>query len=149
MTVPVILHLLRRRRKKVVPLSTFRFLFETYHVERRTLKILEYLLLALRVLAILAIGLFFARPVLRPGWLFGRPGGARARVLIIDNSASMAARDRGVARLELAKRLAKSFVTHTDPADEVSLVVSHRESGGAGQRGDGRPAAAAGKDRGY
>lgn len=125
-TVPIILHLLRRRRKRIVELSTFRFLFETYHVERRTLKILEYLLLTLRVLAILMIGFFFARPVAQPGWLLG--GGARARVIILDTSASMAAQDQGVSRLELARRLARELVLQADPSDEFSIIDSNRQA---------------------
>ena len=46
---PLLLHLLTLRRLRTVELSTFRFLLDSFVQQRRRLKLLEYLVLALRV----------------------------------------------------------------------------------------------------
>ena len=86
---PIILHLLSLRRLPVVELSTFRFLFDTYVQQRRRLRLLEYLLLFLRVLFLLLLVLALMRPT-QAKWssLFGL-GGGRAVSLVVDCSASM------------------------------------------------------------
>lgn len=128
MAVPLILHLILRRRRKVVELSTFRFLFETYYSEGRSLKLLEYLLLALRMLILLFLGFCFARPSLSPSGLagFGRAG--RAIVLVVDSSASMSVGDTGVSRLEVARELAREVLARARPEDEITLINSHYDA---------------------
>jgi hypothetical protein len=128
MVIPLLLHLFLRRRRKVVELSTFRFLFETYFQEGRSMKLLEYLLLALRMLILLFLGLCFARPALSPSGLagFGRAG--RAIVLVIDSSASMSAGDAGISRLEVARELAREVLARARPEDEITLINSHYEA---------------------
>lgn len=128
MGIPLLLHLFLRRRRKVVELSTFRFLFETYFNEGRSMKLLEYLLLALRMLILLFMGLCFARPALSPsGWAgFGHAG--RAIVLVIDSSASMSAGDAGISRLEVARELAREVLARARPEDEITLINSHYEA---------------------
>ncbi len=125
---PLILHLLQLRQRKLVELSTFRFLFETYHREGRAMKLMEYILLALRMLLLLFIGLLFARPILTPVGFFGWGRSARAVVLVVDNSASMAATESGLSRLELAKSLTREFISRAGPEDEISLVQAHYDA---------------------
>jgi len=128
MLVPFILHLILHWRRKVVELSTFRFLFETYFREGRAMKLLEYLLLALRMLALLLLGLFFARPAISPGGIAGFGSAPRAMVLVVDSSASMSATDSGIARLEMARELVREFLARSRPGDEISLVNSHYDA---------------------
>src|SRR5215213_7538066 len=88
---PIILHLLSLRRLPVVELSTFRFLFDTYVQQRRRLRLLEFLLLLLRVLFLLLLVFAIMRPNLSGrSSLFGL-GGGRSVSRIIDGSASMSA----------------------------------------------------------
>lgn len=138
MLVPLILHLLQRRKRKLVELSTFRFLFETYFREGRAMKIIEYLLLILRMLILLLLGFFFARPSLTPSSLFSFGSEPRSLVLIIDSSASMSATEGGISRLELAKNLAREFIGRCRATDELALINAHNEAEVlvAGVRGD-------------
>ena len=94
--IPVILHLLTLQRLKTVDLSTFRFLFDSYIQQRRRMKFLEWLIAFLRTLFLLLVVFAVARPVIKH-WdaLFGGGGSGRNIVLIIDGSASMAAKTEG------------------------------------------------------
>jgi len=119
---PIILHLLSLRRLPVVELSTFRFLFDTYVQQRRRLRLLEYLLLFLRVLFLLLLVLALMRPT-QAKWssLFGL-GGGRAVSLVVDCSASMSAQAAGVTSLERAKEAANAVLNNLGNADRVTLI---------------------------
>jgi len=67
------------------------------------------LLLALRVMAVLGLVLMMARPVLTgPGLL--TQGIEGAKVILLDNSMSMNFRERGMERLDLAKKAAREVI---------------------------------------
>src|SRR5215475_2379150 len=88
-TGPVIIHLLNRRRYRVVQWAAMDFLREALKRNRRIMQLRDLLLLALRTAAVLLIGLALAQvrwsssPEKFDG---GRPLHA---VLLIDNSLSM------------------------------------------------------------
>jgi len=63
--VPVLLHLVTRRRLARVELATFRFLMESYVQQRRRWRFLEWLILLLRVAFVALIVFMMARPVTR------------------------------------------------------------------------------------
>jgi len=128
MFIPLILHLILHYRRKVVELSTFRFLFETYFREGKAMKILEYLLLACRMAALLFLGTFFAKPALSPGKIGGYGRSSRAIVIIIDTSASMYATEAGITRMEMAKELTREILARCKPSDEISLINSHYDA---------------------
>jgi hypothetical protein len=86
--VPIIVHLLNRRRRNVVPWGAMQFLLEAVAKRRRRWRLDDPLLLALRVAAVLAIVLALAQPRLRAGW-FGADG-PRDVVIVLDNSLSTA-----------------------------------------------------------
>lgn len=96
--IPVILHLLNRRKLRTVEFSSLRFLKELQHSSLRRLKIRQWLLLLLRTLLIAALVLSFARPVIH-GNLAGIFG-SRANtsmVFVVDDSPSMTVRtERGM-----------------------------------------------------
>lgn len=59
---PVIIHLFNRRRFRIVPWAAMDFLREALERHRRVLQVRDLILLALRVLAVLGVGLALARP---------------------------------------------------------------------------------------
>lgn len=63
-TAPIVLHMLSRREPKKVVFSSIRFLTQRYETNRSRLKIRRWWLLALRVAAIAAVALAFARPMI-------------------------------------------------------------------------------------
>ena len=84
--LPILIHLFARRRRKVVPWGAMQFLMGTPPRFRRTyLRLSELLLLLLRVLAVLALVLAFARPIIPLG--FFKPHHAEA-LFIVDASLS-------------------------------------------------------------
>ena len=95
--LPLVVHLFFRRKRAEVPFSTLLF-FRPHRREwamRRRIR--EALLLALRCLAIAAVVLAFAQPLLRSGPAF--LGGATQAVLLLDDTLSM---DRRLASGETA-----------------------------------------------
>ncbi len=85
---PIVIHLLFRRRARRVDIGTLRFLKIVLqdNAHRRNLK--RWLLLSLRMLALLLLALMFARPWLRSQ---GGLGNDRELVLLVDQSGSMSA----------------------------------------------------------
>src|SRR5437870_4040544 len=88
---PVIIHLLNRRRFRILDWAAMDFLLQSQRKNRRRVKIEELILLALRVLAILLMGAALARPLLsRAGLLdvIGKTG--TDIVAVLDDSFSTA-----------------------------------------------------------
>lgn len=86
---PLVIHLLHRRRYRVLPWGAMELLRAVAHRQRKLVRLRDLVLLALRMLAILLVGLALARPYLR--W---QAGAADARqpwhaILVLDNSLSM------------------------------------------------------------
>ncbi|MCK4413781.1 MAG: BatA domain-containing protein [Candidatus Eisenbacteria sp.] len=92
--LPILIHLLSRRRAREVPFSHLAFLDEITRRKVRRMRLRQWLLLALRTLAIVAIALALSRPV----W-HGAGGGSRRGsstvAILIDDSYSMEARVTG------------------------------------------------------
>jgi hypothetical protein len=88
MTLPIWIHLLLKQRARSVEIGSIRFLKDVIRRTRNRQRIQRWLLLAMRALAILLLGLLFARP-----FLPGTPSDGRTRevAVLIDRSASMSA----------------------------------------------------------
>jgi len=121
--VPIIIHLVQRRRVQQVVFGTLRFLRKTSHrvVHRRRFE--EILLVVLRALALAVLAAAFARPFFRKP-LEKRVGGEtfvgeEAVLVLIDNSYSM----RAGGRLERAREEALKALREVDPSTKVGLAV--------------------------
>src|ERR1043166_2173900 len=94
-SVPIIIHLLNRRRFTLVEWAPMKYLKLTIKTNRRRLRIEQLILLIIRTLIVTLLIFAIARPVLsRTGggaWLGekGRP----SRIIVIDDSLSMGYRD--------------------------------------------------------
>jgi hypothetical protein len=89
--LPILIHILARRRFKRIRWAAMDFLIDAEKRNRRRVRLEQWILLALRCLAILLISLVVSRPFLRPaGWsaLLGGPG-RNERVFVLDDSFSM------------------------------------------------------------
>src|SRR4051812_310323 len=119
---PVLIHLLMRQKPKRMPFPAFRFLKQRYRVNQRKLNLQNYLLLALRVLVIVALCLGLARPLLfaeRGGVATDRPVLA---VLVFDTSPSMEYQVGGVSRLDDSKARAKELLDEMAAESRVAVV---------------------------
>lgn len=88
--IPLLIHLLNRRKSKTIHFSTIHFLKKLEKKQMRNLRIRQLLLLILRTLIILLLVLAFARPTLRSG--AGNLLAERTPIeafIILDNSLSL------------------------------------------------------------
>lgn len=86
LAVPVVIHLIIRRRRKVMPWGAMQFLMGSPpRFRQRLLKLNELLVLLLRMLAVAAVVLAFAQPLMLSGMLMRRAG---ENILVIDASLS-------------------------------------------------------------
>src|SRR5436853_234392 len=93
MAIPLIIHLLSRRRYRQEPWAAMAFLLAAHRRSRRRMRIEQWLLLALRTLVVGALGFAIARPALSSSALARAVGEPRFdRVLVIDDTLSMQAR---------------------------------------------------------
>ena len=122
---PVIIHLLNRRRFKRVDWAAMDFLMEAQRINRRRVKLEEFILLLLRCVAMALIGLLLARPFLdiNPAGIF--KSGQTERVIILDDSLSMAAAAGGKSSMEEAAAMLQNWVEGlaNDSDDDLITLV--------------------------
>lgn len=123
--VPLLIHLLTRRRPRRREFSSIEFLREARVVEMRRFRLREWLLLALRMLAVACLALALARPVWRGA---AAAGGATAVVLLLDQSLSMRAREGEGTLFDHARATALSVLEALEPEDRVQVVVFDEEA---------------------
>ena len=83
--VPIIIHLLNRRRFRRVPWAAMRFLKISVEQNQRRMKLEDLLLLLIRCAMVLLLALMVVRPVVEG--LQGVPGSKVAAAIVVDNSA--------------------------------------------------------------
>ena len=69
MAVPILIHLLARRRFRRICWAAIAFLLEAERRNRRRIRVEQLILLALRCLAVLLLALLVSRPFVQPGSL--------------------------------------------------------------------------------
>src|SRR5687768_249644 len=93
--LPVIIHLVNRLRYRTQAWAAMRFLLAATQSSTSQAKLRQFLILALRVLAVAMLVLFLGRP-LAGGWLgWALSPAPDSIVLLLDRSASMEARAPG------------------------------------------------------
>jgi hypothetical protein len=105
--VPVAVHLLLRPRARRVEIGTVRFLLLALRDSTRHRRLRRWLLLALRCAAVLLLALLFARPYLSGS---GADGRDREVIILIDQSASMAAVQSGQTLFAKAQEAAEQVL---------------------------------------
>jgi hypothetical protein len=127
LAVPIVVHLLNRRRFEVVDWGAMQFL-QISNVTRRRLMLEELLLMAVRMLllAVLVIGL--AAPMTTSKALRSlSPRASRDVVFIIDGSASMGSTATGMTPHDAAKEWTTEFVNQLSAGDGVSVLVAKQQ----------------------
>ncbi|NQU22259.1 MAG: BatA domain-containing protein [Candidatus Nealsonbacteria bacterium] len=121
---PVAIHLLTRPRPVRLPLSTLRFVREAVRQQRSRHVLRDLLILLMRTAAIVLLALAMARPQAgsRPLVSDSQPGDA-VRVVILDQSQSMAATDRGVEAIERARTAAAGFLRYR-PGLRANVILA-------------------------
>ena len=133
--LPVLAHLIFRRRSRPVDLGTLRFLkiAVRHDTRRRTLK--RWLLLALRVGCVVLLALLFARPY-RAAAVGG--GDTGLTVILIDRSASMDRKRDGERLVEHALRMLPEVIARIPARSRVEVAWFDTKAEPVGSGGDGR-----------
>ncbi|WP_367874704.1 BatA and WFA domain-containing protein [Luteolibacter sp. Populi] len=118
--VPLLVHLLSRAKPPQYRFSNVEFLKKVMRLTSRLRKPKDWLLLALRTLAILAIVAAFLGPMLLSKNA-PLPGEKRTVVILIDRSASMAAKEGAASRFEAACAAAGEMLESGKP-DAANIV---------------------------
>jgi len=124
--IPILIHLLSRRRRKPVEWAAMRFLLEAFRKHRRRLRLEQLLLLVVRCLILALLGVALARPILEGTGLLGT-GGSRVVFLLLDNGmASGLVLDDGRTALRHHLDQAAGLVKGLEASDQVGLVTAAR-----------------------
>lgn len=119
--VPLILHLLRRKRGERVDFPAVRYLFRAEREHSRELRLRNLLLMMLRVLAVLALATAAARPV---GRLAGGGHAPTALAIVLDNSLSTSVVVNGAPVLARLKEAAGATLDRATAGDRLWLVTA-------------------------
>jgi len=123
--IPFLIHLLYRRRLKVIEFSSLEFLKRIEGRKTRWFRIREMLLLILRCLAVVLLAIAISRPILKSTSFGSLSSHARASsVFILDNSYSMGRVGKGKSSFSRAKTTAEEILKLMDKGDEASLILA-------------------------
>ncbi|SIO32286.1 N-terminal double-transmembrane domain-containing protein [Singulisphaera sp. GP187] len=125
--VPVVIHLLNRRREPVVDWGAMQFL-DLGPRDRQKLRLTELLLMLARMALLALVALALARPFWSGapavGGGFAASAPPRDVVLVIDGSASMGRTLGGSTPHDLAVQWARALLTRLRPGDSVAVLVA-------------------------
>ena len=127
--VPIIIHILNRRRFQKVPWAAMDFLLKAMKRNRKRLRMEQWLVLLLRVLAVLLLISLVSRPQLGGSSLLGS---RTHHVVVLDDSASMTQRSGSTALFEKAQDRIKMLADDLGlrrQGDIFSLVTTSAHGG--------------------
>ena len=122
--VPIVIHLLNRRKFQKVVWAAMRFLQASVERNQKRMRIEDLLLLALRCLLLALLAFALARPALvsKAGDLFG-PSKVTG-VILLDNSYSMGMSDGVMTRFEKARRAAGQVLDAMPSGSSTALFLA-------------------------
>ncbi|UCD75489.1 MAG: BatA domain-containing protein [Phycisphaerales bacterium] len=128
--IPLVVHLLSRRRRRPIEWAAMRFLIDAFRKHHRRLRLQQWLLLGVRCLVVAVFGLALARPVLEQ---YAAPGFASQRTvfIVIDNSLTSSLTE-GDGRSALDRHIdrAVEIVNVLNPGELVGIVTAARPAVG-------------------
>lgn len=119
--IPLLIHLLFRRKSRILPFSTLQFLKNLESKRIRNVKLQNILLLILRTMILVLLVFAFSRPVITSG-----TAGAHERtsvILILDDSPSAGYQSRLGTTWDAIRKKAEEILNLLEDGDEV-LVLS-------------------------
>lgn len=120
--IPILIHLFNRRKQRRVEFSSLQFIEEIAKRRVRRVKITQWLILALRTLAIAMVALALMRPALKGDFALGKSKGESAVALILDRSFSMRATTDEGNLYDTARQRAVEVAEAIDDGDEIHFL---------------------------
>ena len=127
LAIPIIVHLLNRRRFRKVPWAAMRFLQVSLERNQRRMKVEDWILLLLRLAIVALLALALARPA--ADWLDSQSLGSKiASTVIIDSSGSMGRTDEGSekTRYEIARSYGTEAIKTLPRGSAASIIFAVR-----------------------
>src|SRR3954466_6391542 len=129
MAIPIIIHILNRRRFKTVQWAAMEFLLRAMRKNRRRIRFEQWLLLAVRCSVLFLLGLALARPLGCEDTSIAALAARRTglHVIVIDNSYSMqyeADRPDAKTHLDQAKLMAKRLIDRLSSGGESVAIIT-------------------------
>ncbi len=118
--IPIIIHLFRFRKFKKVYFPDIRFLKQLQESTRNRSRLQHLLILACRILTILALVAAFAQPVLNRSQ---QQAASNATALLVDNSFSMGIKTDGTSLLEKARAEAIDLIQQTPEGRQFYVLT--------------------------
>lgn len=123
--VPLLVHLLRRRAGTRIDFPAARYLARAEREHQRRLRVRNVLLMLLRAAAVALVALAAARPVGRGlGHLLSTGHAPVAIAVVLDNSLSTSAIERGRPVLDGLRAAARRVIDRTGAGDRVWLITA-------------------------
>jgi hypothetical protein len=125
--IPIIIHILMRRRRRPIKWGAMKFLMEAYRRQRRRMNLEQLLLLASRCLLVALLALALGKPVLGAVGLLAQ--GPRTLFVLIDNGLASSAVPPAAAdnkpALERSKSAALDLISKLDQGkgDRVAVIT--------------------------
>jgi len=123
--IPIVIHILMRKRRRPVEWGAMRFLIEAYQRQRKRLNLEQLLLLASRCLLVALLAMAVGKPILDASGAIG-PRGPRTLYILLDNSLTASlAEDQNPSALERHKSTALKLVAELEQSrgDRVGLIT--------------------------
>ena len=140
--VPIVLHLIMRRKPTLLEFPALRFIQQRADMNRRRLRLRHLLLLLLRAGMIVLLAFALARPSVNFGTTAGSQEAPVAAALVFDAAPRMEYRHDNKTRIEVARDLGLWLLAQLPEQSEIAVVDTQISSGGAFQ-----PDRGAAKDR--
>jgi hypothetical protein len=128
-SIPIVIHILNRRRFKLVPWAAMEFLLQAMRKNRRRLKFEQWLLLLARCALLVLVGAALARPLGCASSTLASLAGQRngLHVFVIDNSYSMAydaERPGAKTHLDQARLIASGMIDRIVHGGEAVVIIT-------------------------
>jgi hypothetical protein len=122
--LPILIHLLNRRRLQRIRFPAVRFILLSQKRISRSYRLRHWLLLALRTMAVVLLVLLLANPIFQTGAGLFAGGGPVAAVVILDNSLSMRWSGAGNG-FKQAKEAARLLISALNDGDRAALLPTN------------------------
>ncbi len=123
-SLPILIHLLNRRRMKRIRFPAVRFILLSQKRISRSYRLRHWLLLALRTTAIILLALLLANPIFQTGAGLFAGGGTVSLVILLDNSLSMTWSGDG-SGFKQAKEAARLLIASLNDGDRAALIPTN------------------------
>lgn len=123
-SIPLLIHLLNRRRLKRIRFPAVRFVLLSQRRISRAYRLRHWLLLALRTSAVLLLALLLAHPIFQTGVGLFAAGAPLSLVIVLDNSLSMRWSQEGEG-FKHAKEAALQLISSLKDGDRVAVIPTN------------------------